>query len=196
MSQALHPEVAAILQANRFARFLARGTLPRVLDDAGTRLCGWCRFPLDRRTTAWCSDECADEFWIRFSRTHVARLVHRRDRGVCAICGLDTEQLSRIVGRLRDRSDRRWLRSGNYRDPTDLDAARWERMRSELASRGFGFVDRWHTPTLWEADHIVAIIEGGGCCGLENYRTLCVPCHRGETRLLRKRMRRQGSFRL
>jgi hypothetical protein len=115
---------------------------------------------------------------------------------VCAICGLDTEQLERIVARLRDRSERRWLRSGSYRDPTDRDASRWERLRSELAGRGFGYVGRWHTPALWEADHVVAVSEGGGCCGLENYRTLCVPCHRRETGLLRKRTRRQGCFRL
>jgi hypothetical protein len=196
VSRAPHPEVAAVLQAHRFARFISRGALPRVLDDAGTRLCGWCRLPLDRRTIAWCSDECAEEFWIRLSRKQVISLVERRDQGVCAICGLDTQKLSRIVSRLRARSERKWLRSGRYRDPTDLDAARWERLRAELASRGFGFVDRWHPSAFWEADHIVPIIEGGGCCGLENYRTLCVPCHRNETRLLRKRMRRQASLAL
>jgi hypothetical protein len=194
LSRDPHPEVAALLQASRFVRFIPRGTLPRALDDAGTRLCGWCHLPLDRRTIAWCSDECADEFWIRSSRRHVLRLVHGRDQGVCALCGLDTEQLSRIVSRLRERSERRWLRPGSYREPTDLDAARWERVRAELARRGFATVDRWHTPVLWEADHIVAIREGGGCCGLENYRTLCVPCHRTETRRLRKRMRRQGAL--
>jgi hypothetical protein len=48
---------------------------------------------------------------------------------------------------------------------------------------------------LWEADHIQAVVEGGGMHGLENYRTLCVPCHKKETALLRKRMavaRRKG----
>lgn len=110
------------------------------------------------------------------------------------MCGLDAEQLLRIIDRLRERTDRRRLRSGEYRDPTDLDAARWERLCTELTDRGYGFVDRWHTPTLWEADHIVPVIEGGGCCGLENYRTLCIPCHRAETRKLRSRMRRQRSL--
>jgi HNH endonuclease len=196
MNRNPHPEVAAIAAANRFVRFLPKGALPRVLDEEGVRLCGWCRSPLDRRSIAWCSDECADEFWVRFSRNHVANLVHRRDQGVCAICGLDAEQLLRIVDRLRERSERRRLRSGETREPTDLDAARWQRLRSELANRGYGFVDRWHTPTLWEADHIVAVVEGGGCCGLENYRTLCIPCHRAQTRNLRSRMRRQRSLAL
>ena len=29
----------------------------------------------------------------------------------------------------------------------------------------------------WEADHIVPVADGGGECGLENYRLLCRPCH-------------------
>jgi len=33
----------------------------------------------------------------------------------------------------------------------------------------------------WEADHIVPVIEGGGECGLDNYRTLCIPCHKKVT---------------
>lgn len=39
----------------------------------------------------------------------------------------------------------------------------------------------------WEADHIIPVSEGGGECGLENYRTLCIPCHRQETATLAKR---------
>jgi 5-methylcytosine-specific restriction protein A len=39
----------------------------------------------------------------------------------------------------------------------------------------------------WEADHTVPIVEGGALT-IENLRTLCVPCHRSETRKLRARM--------
>lgn len=31
--------------------------------------------------------------------------------------------------------------------------------------------------------------EGGGCCGIENMRTLCVPCHHKQTAELKGRMR-------
>jgi hypothetical protein len=40
--------------------------------------------------------------------------------------------------------------------------------------------------SLWEADHIVPVSEGGGQCGLDNYRTLCVPCHKAETARLKR----------
>ncbi len=36
----------------------------------------------------------------------------------------------------------------------------------------------------WQADHIVPVVEGGGLCGLDGYRTLCDDCHKAETRKL------------
>jgi hypothetical protein len=42
--------------------------------------------------------------------------------------------------------------------------------------------------TLWDADHIVPVAEGGGACDLSNIRTLCLICHRDATRQLRSRM--------
>ena len=33
----------------------------------------------------------------------------------------------------------------------------------------------------WEADHILPVADGGGECGLENYRLLCRTCHLGVT---------------
>jgi hypothetical protein len=32
------------------------------------------------------------------------------------------------------------------------------------------------------------VVEGGGECGLDNYRTLCTPCHKVETKKLAKRL--------
>ena len=45
---------------------------------------------------------------------------------------------------------------------------------------------------FWQADHIEAVAEGGGSCGLKNLRTLCVPCHKNETEKLRSRLRLCG----
>ena len=39
-----------------------------------------------------------------------------------------------------------------------------------------------------QADHTLPVAEGGGCCGIGNFRTLCVPCHRQETEALRRRL--------
>ena len=44
------------------------------------------------------------------------------------------------------------------------------------------------TGDLWQADHIVPVVEGGGECTLDNLRTLCTACHNVETAALRKRL--------
>jgi hypothetical protein len=57
-------------------------------------------------------------------------------------------------------------------------AARWDHWyfmklgfpRDSLVHRGL---------YLWQMDHIIPVTEGGGGdCGLNNLRTLCVPCHK------------------
>lgn len=44
------------------------------------------------------------------------------------------------------------------------------------------------TGHLWQADHIVPVIEGGGECGIDGYRTLCIPCHKAVTKELHARL--------
>jgi hypothetical protein len=44
--------------------------------------------------------------------------------------------------------------------------------------------------SLWDADHILPVTEGGGECDLDNIRTLCLRCHRVVTAQLRERIRR------
>jgi len=47
--------------------------------------------------------------------------------------------------------------------------------------------------SLWDADHIIAVAEGGGQCDLQNMRTLCLLCHREATKALRERLERVRS---
>lgn len=42
--------------------------------------------------------------------------------------------------------------------------------------------------SLWQADHVVPVSEGGGASGLDNYRTLCLPCHKAVTKELASRL--------
>lgn len=62
-----------------------------------------------------------------------------------------------------------------------LCAARRAGILADLSARGFTEIE---SRSLWEADHIVPVVLGGGLCGLENYRTLCMPCHKIETKAL------------
>lgn len=49
-----------------------------------------------------------------------------------------------------------------------------------------------HRKRLWDIDHIIPVVEGGGDCDASNLRTLCIPCHRGVTAELRTRLKEQN----
>jgi len=123
------------------------------------------------------------------------------DRGRCRWCG---EPILHLSGPRKGEVNRRrrWhpkcVRAYNASDPRlarrrvrkrdrtvcaecQLDT---NALRRELRGRGMtrrlrerGFVPR---RSLWELDHIVPLIDGGGH-ELDNLQTLCTPCHRKKT---------------
>jgi hypothetical protein len=103
------------------------------------------------------------EWRLRSSTSYLRECVFARDRGVCALCAIDTVLLRRSIMRL----------------PFS------ERMRELRAMIETGIIIRGRK-SWWEADHIVPVVEGGDS-NLENLRTLCTACHRDETRSLRAR---------
>ena len=50
--------------------------------------------------------------------------------------------------------------------------------------------------SFWQADHEVAVHEGGGCCGISNLRTLCTRCHAQVTAAQAKRRAEDRRLRL
>lgn len=104
-------------------------------------------------------------------------LLRRRDCGVCQICQVDTKALQAEYNahcktlppdplRPWDRTDYEWLKAHGI--PAGRSDSDW-----------------------WDADHITPVIEGGGECGLDNYRTLCIPCHRKVTKELHGRLKQK-----
>ncbi len=57
-----------------------------------------------------------------------------------------------------------------------------------LAAWGLSKMNR---RSLWDADHILPVAEGGGECDLDNIRTLCIRCHKAVTIQLRARLSQQ-----
>lgn len=134
------------------------------------RPCCYCgkERPAGRRR--WCSQDCVDDFLVRKGdQTRIRWLLKKRDHETCAKCGLDTRKLDRIL---------------NAAFPERWRGYSW---RTEVGRflRQIGIPP--HRAELWDADHIVPVIEGGGGCGLDNYRTLCLWCHKDETAALAKR---------
>lgn len=139
----------------------------------GPYRCNWCGRPLDDTRQRWCSPRCHDAYWCRASVNYARQLVNERDQGVCAIC----------------RTDTRRQRAAFVRLCTWGEAGRWFSVRhnpriARLATRKYGVPRARLYGEWWDMDHVLPVVEGGGGCGLENLRTLCLPCHRAETRAL------------
>jgi hypothetical protein len=49
------------------------------------------------------------------------------------------------------------------------------------ACEGLGLTQHEALKTLWEAHHVKSVEEGGGACGVEGYKTLCLWCHKQES---------------
>lgn len=126
----------------------------------GRFLCRWCNLEVPPGRLTFCSEWCVEEWKLRTDPGHLRARVFARDHGICALCGTDCIREFRRIKRLRGSS-----RSKAF--------AEW----------GLG-----GRKSLWDADHIVPVVDGGGECDLENMRTLCLKCHRARTRELRERL--------
>src|ERR1700685_563055 len=137
-----------------------REALPK--GENGRCLCRWCNLEVPPGRLTFCSQWCVEEWRLRSDPGHLRDRVFQRDRGMCAVCGINcVAELGRVK---------------------KLRGAERVRAVAEWGLRG--------RKTLWDADHIVPVAEGGGECDLSNMRTLCLKCHRAHTAELRERLRK------
>ena len=137
-----------------------RGSLEK--GEQGRALCRWCNLEVPLGRFTFCSDWCVHEWRLRTDSGYLRERVFERDSGVCALCGVDTKAAY-----------------------LDLKRSRGSHRLKLLERWGLSRITR---KTLWDADHIVPVAEGGGQCDLDNLRTLCLICHREQTRHLRQRL--------
>jgi 5-methylcytosine-specific restriction endonuclease McrA len=146
--------------------WIGRRSLPQ--GPNGRNLCRWCNLEVPPRRRTFCSEWCVNEWKLRTDPGYLRTKVLERDRGVCARCAVDCEAAMRNLKRSR----------GAKR------AIAWSEWRLKPGRR----------TSLWDADHIVPVVEGGGECDLDNIRTLCIRCHREATAELRKRRAAEGAL--
>ena len=135
----------------------------------GRNLCRWCELEVPAGRSTFCSEWCVNEWKLRTQPGYVREQVLERDKGICAMCAIDCSAEMRKLKRCRtEKREAAWL--------------------------AWGLKPRQRR-TLWDADHILPVAEGGGECDLTNIRTLCLHCHRRVTAELRLRLRRATELR-
>jgi len=144
---------------------------PLETGPGGRYRCRWCGKEVQPPKRTFCSPECIHQHTLRASPSYLRHYVEQRDHGVCARCSIDVVALERAF-----RDAWHW-----GRENVTVEQA------YEVASIPEAFRKLDHNTSWWAADHIVPVSEGGGCCGLEGMRTLCLPCHHVVTRQLARR---------
>lgn len=158
--------------------------------------CTWCGKKIPQKKTRsrlWCGERCVEAFKEVNWSHHRRKSIESRDKGVCAACGVDTKYFAELVKSLRRLRAEYGL----------CQLACWlGRPIAALASGHRPWRPWTYKPcrcvfcvaireaeelARWEADHIVPVVEGGGLCGLDGYRTLCIPCHKRKTAALARR---------
>ena len=132
-------------------------------DENGFTMCRWCNGPVKPPKRTMCSPECVHEIRIRTSNNYVRDCVYKRDKGICALCNVDTKSTAKEALLLDGDKKKEFL----INNKISLKRKIWKRK---------------HGGGLWDADHIKPVKKGGGLCGLDNFRTLCIACHKQVTK--------------
>ena len=142
--------------------------------QATQRFCCNCLTPnkilLSSGTCSW---KCHQELAARVSGSAIRRQLFELEKGVCQICSMDMHSVFQRYKRLH---------------PSDRVQELMRLPGFKVGASNSGILQNPVEGHFWQADHIVPVAEGGGCCSLDNFRTLCTPCHQKETNALRQRL--------
>ncbi len=163
-------------------------TANKAFPSKGKGLCRVCGIAVRDGGMASCSRNCSDRINLSCSPTTQRYAVQRRDNGVCAKCGCDTAKLNRVLRYVSSfLQTMRWVRTHRY-----------ERFGEILTQLGIPR-SRW-PGSLWDMAHKRAVCDGGGIrpgmtveAIMGNLETLCLWCHREDTRELAGLRARQTS---
>lgn len=129
----------------------------------GFRLCRFCKQEVHPPRKTFCSDNCVHEWKLRSSTKYLREHIYKRDLGVCNACKSDTRlQKIKLENILKECGN-------NEKHPKYQGVLAMLKLTIKEARS-----------SLWHGDHIVPIESGGGECGLENYQTLCIACHKSK----------------
>jgi 5-methylcytosine-specific restriction enzyme A len=155
--------------------------------------CRWCLKAVEPPRRTFCGPECVHQWKLRSDPGYRRKRVFERDGGICGKCGRDCHALERDLLKMlyenpsgcdeqlaRLGLTRRKMKALDHRVPLHL--------RGRMGEKVDPTKRLWEPGhSLWEADHVQAVVDGGGSCDLSNLQTLCFACHRDKTAELARR---------
>jgi len=168
------------------------GGFVQAIDANGTPLCLLCQSPIvnalsnrlaSRDDVAWhtrfCRRECREEYSLKRAETgYIRQELLVTEKGVCQLCGFGAHEFYTKVTLEKDLEKRSEL----------IRASIFNDLKSHTKNR---MVNKPTAGDFWQADHRLAVVEGGGQCDIGNFRTLCTVCHGKETKSLMERVRKR-----
>ncbi|OMJ16344.1 DNA annealing helicase and endonuclease ZRANB3 [Smittium culicis] len=148
-------------------------------------LCRYCGKETNSSYQTFCDKFCVQEFQYRTRPEEVRTKLLDRDAGICQICSFPAhewykkisncnyEQAIKLLDSLESELSPAWRKKTNI----IRDFSNWEK---NLIT-GEESCKLLNSGMFWESAHILDVQYGGGGCGLEGYRLLCVPCHDKES---------------
>ena len=149
----------------------------------GRGLCRMCGTEVPRGRFTFCGSSCIHQYRLRNQPRYASGQLYKRDRGKCAICGVDTYK-----------KRREFLKEIDVCKHTGKIGCRKE-IEERYIGEGWAplYNRRW-----FDAHHILSVAEGGGPRDypldmdyLGNLQTMCKCCHKKETKELQKRLKKE-----
>ncbi|KAK9767357.1 hypothetical protein K7432_002933 [Basidiobolus ranarum] len=149
----------------------------RIIDDKLARgprgfvLCRYCQKETNNEYRTFCNPVCIHNFKLQTQPCYVRLKLFERDKGICMECGINAHGIFEGAASCSNLEIRLRYFGG-------LD----DKWRLKVKKPLSDFTQHFTPGMFWEAAHIIGVYKGGGACSLDNYRTLCVPCHHKETK--------------
>ncbi|OMJ24209.1 DNA annealing helicase and endonuclease ZRANB3 [Smittium culicis] len=148
-------------------------------------LCRYCGKETDSNYQTFCDKVCVQEFQYRTRPEEVRTKLLERDAGICQICSFPAHEWYKKI------SNSNYDQAIKLLDSLESELSPvWRKKTSIIRSfsnweknliTGAESCKLLNSGMFWESAHILDVQYGGGVCGLEGYRLLCVPCHDKES---------------
>lgn len=160
------------MSTNRRRALVPEDQLPK--GPNGWKLCRQCSTEVKPPKRTFCSQRCVSEYKLQSDPSFLRRKVYGRDRGICRACHANTDLVAKALKEL----DKWTYTDATFEGGRDRMIGLVAPLRELRRALGIWMIGR---DSLWDADHVQEVVNGGGECGLENMQTLCIWCHKEKT---------------